>query len=80
LHTDDMVRVHPLTDWTHNCHKCGGRVGIYPTGQKILEQFPDITITCNRCRTDKARSRPLPEPSDEPYHSRWATKSSPPKN
>ncbi len=57
----DMTRVHPQQDNSHVCSKCGAQVGIYPSGQNYMKQYPDITLTCNRC----AVSGPIPPPSAE---------------
>jgi hypothetical protein len=71
MHTDDMVRVHPQTDWTHNCHRCGGRVGITPSGQDLIKKFADITIICNRCCPTNMQTTPEFRTKVEPYHLRW---------
>ena len=47
----DMHRVHPDQDDSKVCSKCGFQVGIYPSGQRILEQKPHMKIICNVCAT-----------------------------
>jgi len=51
MRTEDMVRIHPDTDWQWKCDTCGHGVGIYPSGQRVIEQYgrDNITICCNRC-------------------------------
>jgi hypothetical protein len=45
---------------THVCSKCLSKVGIYPSGQKILKEQPDLEIICSRCVdiTEKILSAP----------------------
>ena len=47
----DMKRVHPKMDTTHRCSKCGERVGVYPSGQRVLAAFGEdaISVVCNAC-------------------------------
>jgi hypothetical protein len=51
MHAEDMVRVHPLTDWSFVCDACQQGVGIYPSGQSIINETgrADVRIVCNRC-------------------------------
>lgn len=45
----DMHKLHPAQDNSRRCFKCGWGVGIYPSGQKILREHPDLKIICNVC-------------------------------
>ena len=45
----DMTVMHPDEDDTHRCHECGHYVGIYPTGQRALAEWPDTPIVCSVC-------------------------------
>lgn len=45
----DMRRVHPEQDETHVCAQCGERVGIYPSGQQLLKDHPDLVVVCHLC-------------------------------
>jgi hypothetical protein len=45
----DMHRMHPQQINNHVCSKCKQKVGIYPSGQKILKKQPDLEIVCSRC-------------------------------
>jgi hypothetical protein len=47
----EMKRVHPKMDTTHKCSKCGERVGVYPSGQRVLVAFGEdaIDIVCSVC-------------------------------
>lgn len=46
----DMHMVHPDQSW-ELCHKCDHTVGVYPSGQKALNRWPNIKITCVHCAT-----------------------------
>jgi hypothetical protein len=45
----DMHRQHPQQDNSRVCVECGQRVGIYPSGQRVLAQLPSVAIVCSRC-------------------------------
>lgn len=46
----DMHRVHPNQDNSRVCSKCQQPVGIYPSGQKIIAQYPgDVELVCSVC-------------------------------
>ena len=45
----DMERVHPRQDESRFCNRCGERVGIYPSGQEMLDLMPDLEIVCHIC-------------------------------
>jgi DNA-directed RNA polymerase subunit RPC12/RpoP len=50
MRTADMVVVHPLTDFSRKCARCGEEVGIYPSGQAVIGRFGKKTeIVCNYC-------------------------------
>jgi len=52
MRANEMLRVHPLTDWSHRCSKCNEPVGIYPSGQVVIEEqgTANVTIICNHCQ------------------------------
>lgn len=45
----DMARMHPAQDDSHVCGTCGHPVGIYPSGQRALRQWPEMKILCQVC-------------------------------
>lgn len=45
----DMRRVHPQQDNTRFCGLCGERLGIYPTGQRVLRMNPKAKLVCAHC-------------------------------
>ena len=45
----DMHRVHPKQDNSHVCNTCGEKVGVYPSGQQIMRQYPDVRLLCQHC-------------------------------
>jgi hypothetical protein len=59
MRVDLMTRVHPQADFSHVCARCGERVGIYPSGQKILRKYPKAEIVCNVCALGVARDEIL---------------------
>lgn len=69
MHLADMHRVHPQTDYSHVCSRCGGPVGIYPSGQRIVRKFK-TTIICNRCQQPDQRCQPAPGAMSEVGQSR----------
>jgi NAD-dependent SIR2 family protein deacetylase len=80
----DMKRIHPQTDFTRRCSKCGEEVGIYPSGQQTIREHgeKDVAIICNRCVLPQqvAAAQPLPGvrqevkesiPNPAPFMSIW---------
>jgi hypothetical protein len=49
MRLEDMGVRHPDQDDTHVCSECEEKVGIYPSGQAVLEKYPNIKIICSRC-------------------------------
>ena len=49
----DMLLIHPATDWSRTCERCGETVGIFPSGQKaIVDRAGNIEIVCDICARD----------------------------
>lgn len=69
----DMVRVHPQMSTEHVCSACGERVGIYPSGQDVLRQYPEIKIVCQKCIPDADQFCPAPGWDAELNQSIWKT-------
>ena len=44
----DMARVHP-DQIEMKCSDCGETVGVYPSGQQVLRDLPDIPVVCQVC-------------------------------
>lgn len=44
----DMFVMHP-EQIERQCHKCGHAVGVYPTGQRAMANYPKMKITCSVC-------------------------------
>lgn len=44
----DMTVMHPLQTET-TCKKCGCAVGVYPTGQRAMQMYPDMEVLCVVC-------------------------------
>jgi len=66
----DMHRVHP-EQVAGNCARCGGIVGIYPSGQQVMRQRPDVEIVCQVCMGPVSRTAQLaPGAIAEPFQSR----------
>lgn len=49
----DMHRVHPQQDNTRFCGECGERLGVYPTGQRVLRMNPKAKLICAHCATKR---------------------------
>ena len=44
-----MTKAHPETDFTHRCARCREPVGIFPSGQRLLREQPNVEIVCDGC-------------------------------
>jgi hypothetical protein len=64
----DMKRVHP-EQITDKCAGCGHAVGIYPSGQKIMKQRPDVRLMCQVCQTPGPNAALAPGAELEPFES-----------
>lgn len=60
----DMALVHPLADFSRKCSRCGEGVGLYPSGQSIIERLGEarVEIVCNRCVEPKEVTGAAPAP------------------
>jgi hypothetical protein len=47
-----MTKAHPKTDFTHRCARCHEAVGIFPSGQRLLREQPNVEIVCDGCAGD----------------------------
>jgi hypothetical protein len=66
----DMKRVHP-DQITDKCTRCGETVGIYPSGQRVLNLLPgQIEIVCHVCRPEPDVTMLAPGAEFEPFESR----------
>jgi len=67
----DMKRVHP-DQITARCSRCKHKVGVYPSGQKVLREMADVALICQVCKTPGARVLLAPGALTEPFESREA--------
>lgn len=68
----NMTRVHPQ-QITARCSNCGETVGIYPSGQRVLRDFPDqVKLLCEICKTPGRDAVLAPGAIFEPLQSRDA--------
>jgi hypothetical protein len=66
----DMRRVHPKQDNSRVCTVCGDTVGIYPSGQRMLQLDPSLKLVCNHCNDPDAFMTVLaPGAETEPFES-----------
>jgi len=65
----DMIYVHP-DQITGHCRLCGHVVGIYPSGQSIMAQHPDVELVCAVCRTPSPNAALAPGAWRERFQSR----------
>jgi hypothetical protein len=49
MRLEDMTYTHPDQDNSYFCNRCRHQVGIYPSGQRMIRQFPEIEIICQIC-------------------------------
>jgi hypothetical protein len=64
----DMRRVHPQ-QIEDVCSECKEPVGIYPSGQLVIERYPNVKITCEKCRTPGPDAKLAPGALTEPLES-----------
>jgi hypothetical protein len=66
----DMRRVHP-EQIEGKCARCGEVVGIYPSGQKVMRDYPgQVELVCQICNDPPAGSALAPGAELEPFESR----------
>lgn len=51
----DMTRVHPQ-QITATCSLCGHEVGVYPSGQRMMRQMPELRLVCSVCSDSRGRA------------------------
>ena len=56
----DMRKVHPEQDNSHVCSQCGETVGVYPSGQRSLRNFPEMAIICHVCASGVKGAKAFP--------------------
>jgi len=64
----DMARVHP-DQITDKCSRCGHVVAVYPSGQQIMKQYPDVRLVCAFCKTPGTHAALAPGAEFEPLQS-----------
>ena len=64
----DMKRVHP-DQITTQCSKCGETVAVYPSGQKVMREIPDVELICQICKTPGENALLAPGADLEPFQS-----------
>jgi hypothetical protein len=73
----DMRNIHPRQDDSRVCATCHHPVGIYPSGQAVLEVYPDTQIECSVCNEKMPSEGPMflaPGALDEAFETRKKTK------
>lgn len=64
----DMKRVHPK-QIEARCSKCNEIVGVYPSGQQVMRDYPAVVLVCQVCRKPAAVSILAPGALEEPFQS-----------
>jgi len=66
----DMHRVHP-GQITARCSMCHKKVGVYPSGQKVMKEYPgEVELVCSVCNGPVSPFAPLaPGAEIEPFES-----------
>jgi hypothetical protein len=67
----DMKRVHP-DQITARCSQCQHKVGVYPSGQKVMREHGDVVLICQICKTPGAKALLAPGALTETFESRKA--------
>lgn len=67
----DMKRVHPQMRSEFNCSKCGEQVGIYPSGQSVIQSNgrENVEIVCGVCNGPALLGALAPGALQEPFES-----------
>ena len=65
----DMERVHP-EQIEAKCAKCGEVVAVYPSGQRVMREVPDIELVCQVCMKPAKVSLLAPGAELEPFQSK----------
>lgn len=69
----DMVNVHPK-QIEAKCALCGEVVGVYPSGQKVMREMPDVRLVCQVCKEPADVQILAPGALNEPFESTKKTK------
>lgn len=64
----DMKRVHP-EQIEARCGVCNEVVGVYPSGQQVMREIPDVRLVCQVCKTPADISILAPGALLEPFQS-----------
>jgi len=54
----DMTVVHPK-QIIAKCSSCGEDIAVYPSGQQVMRDHPDVRLVCQVCRP-RPTGRPAP--------------------
>ena len=73
MRLEDMLVVHPKMSSSYFCSVCHARVGIYPSGQLVLQRYQRVRIVCQRCASsDEVKdAEPAPGSLAERGHGVW---------
>jgi hypothetical protein len=64
----DMKRVHP-EQIESKCSRCRHVVGVYPSGQQAMRDYPGIQLVCQVCQTPGPAAKLAPGADREPFQS-----------
>ena len=64
----DMERVHP-DQITARCSNCNHVVGVYPSGQHVMRQYPNVKLLCQVCKQPGPQAALAPGAELEPFES-----------
>jgi hypothetical protein len=64
MRATDMAVTRPDCSYAYSCSHCGEPVGVYPSGQAILEKFgvAQVELVCNRCASPDLIRSSAPAP------------------
>ena len=65
----DMRRIHPK-QITAKCARCREPVGVYPSGQKVMQFYPgQVELVCQICHDPRPETPLAPGAESEPFQS-----------
>ena len=62
----DMARVHP-DQIESRCQTCHHRVGVFPSGQQVMREYPDVKLVCQVCKSPGRGAQLAPGARLEPF-------------
>jgi hypothetical protein len=65
----NMIKVHP-EQITARCSQCNEEVGVYPSGQRVMKEKPNVRLFCHVCKSPGKNYSLAPGAELEPLQSK----------